>query len=308
MGDVMEDLKKYIKQNDNDNLLDEFVKAKKDQEFSILLDTLNLSDKVLCKYTSLLEDSTKEYKNCIKCSGLDHCKNSLCGYRYKPVEKDESLTFIYEPCKYKEQQLKDKNNYTNLRTFHLSENLKNARMKDIYVDDKNRVEIIKLLDSYCDNYLKGNKQKGMYLYGNFGSGKTYLIAALFNELAKNDVPCAMVYFPEFLRVLKSSFSNVESDYETTFSYIKNVPLLLLDDIGAENITSWGRDEVLGTILQYRMDNNLTTFFTSNLSMEELEDHLCDTGKKIDKIKARRLVERIKYLSVEKKLVGVNRRK
>lgn len=303
----MEDLKKYVKQSNDDKLLGDFNKAKTDQEFSILVDTLSLDDKTLCKYTSLLEDSVKEYKNCIKCSGLDCCKNSLCGYRYKPVEKDNTLSFVYEPCKYQEDKLKDKNNFTNLKTFHLSENLKNAKMKDIYVDDKSRVEIIKFLDSYCDNYLKCNKQKGMYLCGNFGSGKTYLVAALFNELAKNNISCAMVYFPEFLRVLKSSFSNVESDYETTFSYIKNVPLLLIDDLGAENLTPWGRDEVLGTILQHRMDNNLATFFTSNLSIEELEDHLSDTGKKIDKIKARRLVERIKYLSVEKKLVGANHR-
>ena len=33
------------------------------------------------------------------------------------------------------------------------------------------------------------------------------------------------------------------------------------------------DEVLGVILQYRMEENLPTFFTSNLSLKELEDHL-----------------------------------
>ena len=45
-----------------------------------------------------------------------------------------------------------------------------------------------------------------------------------------------------------------------------------------------RDEILGTILQYRMDNNLTTFFTSNLNIEELEEHLKTTNKSIDKYK------------------------
>lgn len=36
-------------------------------------------------------------------------------------------------------------------------------------------------------------------------------------------------------------------------------VLLIDDIGAENNSPWSRDEVLGTILQYRMDSDLTTF-------------------------------------------------
>ena len=46
----------------------------------------------------------------------------------------------------------------------------------------------------------------------------------------------------------------------------------IDDIGAETTTSWGRDEVLGTILQYRMQEGLVTFFTSNFTMDELEEH------------------------------------
>ena len=77
-----------------------------------------------------------------------------------------------------------------------------------------------------------------------------------------------------------------------FEYIKKIPLLLIDDIGAENVTNWSRDEVLGTILQYRMEENLPTLFTSNLTIEELETHLSTTNKDIDKVKARRIMERI----------------
>ncbi len=45
-----------------------------------------------------------------------------------------------------------------------------------------------------------------------------------------------------------------------FGKLKTVPLLLLDDIGAENTTNWSRDEVLAPLLQYRMENHLPTFF------------------------------------------------
>ena len=85
-------------------------------------------------------------------------------------------------------------------------------------------------------------------------------------------------------------------------------VLLLDDIGAENNSSWARDDVLGTILQYRMDNNLTTFFTSNFTIEELENVLAETNKERDEIKARRIIERIKYLTTELTLISENKRK
>ncbi|NLC48473.1 MAG: hypothetical protein GX758_03850, partial [Tenericutes bacterium] len=77
---------------------------------------------------------------------------------------------------------------------------------------------------------------------------------------------------------------------------------------AENNTSWSRDEVLSTILQYRMDNDLTTFFTSNFTIDELENLLAETSKGADLIKARRIVERIRFLTIEEKLISKNKRK
>ena len=92
-----------------------------------------------------------------------------------------------------------------------------------------------------------------------------------------------------------------------FELLKKIPLLLLDDIGAENCSNWSRDEVLGPILQYRMDNHLPTFFTSNLTLEELETSLATTSSGVDKLKARRIIERIKQLTVQLELVSKNRR-
>ena len=83
--------------------------------------------------------------------------------------------------------------------------------------------------------------------------------------------------------------------------------MLLDDIGAENCSAWARDEVLGPILQYRMESHLPTFFTSNLTIEELETSLAATATGVDKVKARRIIERIKQLTVTIELVSENRR-
>ena len=93
-----------------------------------------------------------------------------------------------------------------------------------------------------------------------------------------------------------------------FNFIKKANYLLLDDIGADSVTEWSRDEVLGTILQYRMEEKLPTFFTSNLTLDELEDHLATTNKEVDHIKSRRIIERIKQLTTSVTMISENKRK
>ena len=56
-----------------------------------------------------------------------------------------------------------------------------------------------------------------------------------------------------------------------------------------------------------MQSHLPTFFTSNLSLDELETALAITTSNADKVKARRIIERIKQLTVTIELVSENRR-
>ncbi|BDP80863.1 hypothetical protein EfmAA290_15390 [Enterococcus faecium] len=60
--------------------------------------------------------------------------------------------------------------------------------------------------------------------------------------------------------------------------VKRSPILMIDDIGADAMSSWIRDEVFGVILQYRMQEQLPTFFSSNFTMDELEQHLSVTQR------------------------------
>ena len=245
----------------------------------------------------------------MKCNCLSECKNEVSGYCNLPEVDGEGITFSYKACRYKKKDI-EKNKYKeNLNLFDVPTVLKEAKIKDIYTDDDSRTEAIKYILNYIENY-KDKDLKGLYLHGNFGTGKTYLIASLFNELAKKGEKSAIIYFPEFLRSLKASFKNSDPE-EATFSdkyeYIKRIPYLLIDDIGAENVTAWGRDEILGTLLQYRANENLPTFFTSNLNIEELENNLAVTKDKSDKVKARRIIERVKLLTNDIEIIGKNRR-
>lgn len=275
-----------------------------DDTFKKIVKGLNLSREELIKYTSRIKDSSLELKNCKNCKNIMECKNTMCGYVYYPSILQDNLVFSYVPCKYKKKLDNDMSYQNNIFSFDMPKEIINASMKDIYTDDKNRLEAIKWLTTFIKKIENGEKSKGLFLTGNFGCGKTYLVAAAFNELAKKGKKVACLYYPEFLRSLKERFSD---DYKEIFNKVKKCDLLLIDDIGAETVTCWNRDEVLGTILQYRMQENLPTFFTSNLSINELETHLAYNDSE-GKLKARRIIERIKYLTDNITMIAENRRK
>lgn len=292
----MEKLKLDKKSTDFD-LKVKFNKHLDNKYFYKICKSLSLPEDVLMKNTSSLLEASKEFENCSNCKELASCKNTIPGNMLKAEKNNNGIVFSYVRCKYSMKE-KYKDNVTN---FDLPKNIKNASMKNVYKDDKQRIEIIKRMKEFKDAYLKGDNPKGLYIYGNFGSGKSYLTAALFNDLAEKNVKSVIVHVSELIRSIKDSF---DKDYSDIFDEVKYAPLLLLDDIGAENLTSWSRDEVLEPILQYRMDEGLPTFFTSNYSIEQLENHFTING---EKIKAKRIIERVKQLSLEIELVGKNRR-
>ena len=296
----MEKIDKFLNSKISTSIKQNYIKALEDEAFRRLITQYKIDEEVGMKYTSRLMDSSKEHTNCSNCPSLAACSNSVRGFCLTPKQNKNTINFSYDMCKY----LKKEEYRENVQVFDVAKDIKNASIKNIYTNDKNRIEIIKAIKNFINEYKKGNNPKGIYLHGSFGSGKTYLISALFNELAKSGTTSVIIHTPELLRSLKDSFS---TDYSEKFYLLKHTPLLLLDDIGAEYLTAWGRDEVIEPILQYRLDEGLPTFFTSNFTILELEKHFTTASNSIDKVKARRIIERIKQLSVEVELISKNLR-
>lgn len=306
----MQKVSDKMKKNNLDNLLDEaYDEALQNDKFKEFVCKLKVKREILRKYTSILEESSIEYHNCKNCPGLIACQNKITGYAKLPKVNGDSLEFSYKPCKYKKKYDKEEKIHNNTKLFNVPKEIKEASFKMVYKTDKNRYQTILWLTDFIKKYKNDAHQKGLYLCGNFGSGKTYLIAATFNELGKDGIKSAIVFWPEFLNSLKASFnSEVKSEFKDKYNYVKKVPLLLIDDLGAESVTPWSRDEILCPLLQYRMDEKLPTFFTSNLNLETLENHLAITSKGDEIIKAGRIISRIKQLTEYQELISKNLRK
>ena len=196
---------------------------------------------------------------------------------------------------------------TRVRTINMPKSIRRARIKDY--DQTKRQDVLMAALAFIDAYQEQPQEfhKGMYLQGKFGVGKTFLLAAIANELAANGFKSTLVHFPSFAVEIKSAIG--ENNTKQLIDEIKKAPVLMLDDIGAEQLSSWLRDDVLGVILQYRMQEELPTFFSSNLAMAQLESEYLTVNNRgeAEPVKARRIMERIRFLASEYLVEGPNRR-
>ena len=192
-----------------------------------------------------------------------------------------------------------------LNLINFPSSLKNVSFLDVYRDDVQRLTVLNRMIEFVNDY--PNNLKGLYLYGDFGVGKSFMMAALAHDLSeKRGVSSTLLHYPSFVIDAKNAIS--DGNVKNLVDEIKLSEVLILDDIGAEQSTAWVRDEILQVILQYRMQENLPTFFTSNFNFEDLEQHFAKGKQGNDETwEARRVMERIRYLAEETRLEGVNRR-
>ncbi|WHY76420.1 primosomal protein DnaI [Neobacillus sp. WH10] len=264
-----------------------------------------ITQEIIDKSMSKLYEYTNQSKNCDRCESLEKCTNFMIGYHPELVLSRNSIDVIYKRCSRKIMADEKKKNEKLIKSLYVPRDILEATFED-FEGDSGRLDAGDKAATFLMNYEAGKKVKGLYLYGKFGVGKSYLLGAIANELARKQISSMIVYVPELLREMKSSIA--DSTLNEKIEALKKEPILMLDDIGAEAMSSWTRDEVLGPILQFRMLESLPTFFTSNFDFKGLEHHLTYSQRgEEEKMKALRIMERIRTLSEPVLVGGPNRR-
>lgn len=249
-------------------------------------------------------DWTKELDLKTACESSENCL--LANGYYEDLIYDGLLQKVITPCVHTLKQLQKDELLSNYIVMDIPETLATVTMADIVAnpnEDLNYIRVVREVSEYL-NRLDGT---GYYLYGDVGVGKTYLLSAITNEIVKQGKKVAFVHTPTLSNNLKNMISRRES-LDGLLSRLKHVDVLVLDDIGTEGVSDWLRDDILLSILNYRMDTNKTCFFTSNLSMAQLEEYYSVNNRnEVNDLAAKRLMERIRMTSKEVRLLGNNRR-
>ena len=257
----------------------------------------------------------------------DEIKRSLPKFNQFLVEcrkvKEGDVTYIakgYEPIltmnegyadvTYKEtRQLKEQQEQQaiskRINLLSLPQSYRKITFADIALDDVARVDTFEILVDFVANYPSPD-QKGLYIYGDMGVGKSFMLAAMAHELSETKkVATTIIHYPSFAIDVRNGIK--DNSVKEQIDAVKEAEVLVLDDIGAEQFSSWIRDDVLQVILQYRMIEELPTFFTSNYSFADLEAKLSNGRQGDETWQAKRVMERIRFLAKEVHLRGVNRR-
>ena len=266
---------------------------------------LNLSDEEIYDNLVQLDRIIFQEENCKLLT--DKCFNSA-GYHITVDRVKNKLYFYVLPCPKMEKiylENKFKENY--LYNYYSSSEISNTMLKKEIIGDKVHKSKNEIINNF--KYIIKNKDwHGMWIWGKSGIGKTFISFAFSNFYADQlNKKIVFIYVPDFVNLIKSGFSNV-IDREKSVKIIEQAneaDVTFFDDIGSEFATEWFYSNCLLPILNNRTNNKKTTYFNSNLSLQ-------DFGKEISKkIKSQnknefvcRIIDRIQFL-IEGKSLHMN---
>ncbi|MCF6461472.1 AAA family ATPase [Clostridium sp. Cult3] len=218
--------------------------------------------------------SQSNIKTCSECGGKKELIINIAG-----IEKKVPCLCHCESAEYKrlqeiEEQKQKMLRLEKLRSHSLmGKQFESCTFENFQMNNQNK-GMYKLGRNYCENWqeMKENNM-GLLLYGPPGTGKTFLAFCIANELLNDMVPVIAISSIGLLNRIKETYNTWGRDGEVEIiNNLKNANLLVLDDLGAENNTSWAKEKIY-EIIDSRYRDKKPCIITTNLDREGLKRKL-----------------------------------
>lgn len=112
-------------------------------------------------------------------------------------------------------------------------------------------------------------EKGIMLTGDVGRGKTHLAAAIANELLKRLYTVVFGNITNIISLIRSTYNGGEVTENEILDTLGKVDLLVIDDVGKENDSSYTKSLVY-QIINRRYEDNKKVVITTNLNTAGLQ--------------------------------------
>jgi len=147
----------------------------------------------------------------------------------------------------------------------LTDWLTGATFDTFDAQDTTQAEPLRVSRSYCADLLKGElgSHPWLVLWGQYGTGKTHLSAAILHEALANGKTCRFRVWPQWLEQLQATFDGVGNSSQVVED-LKSGQVVVIDDIDKQHPTKSGwAEEKLYTALNHRYNTGKPTILTFN---------------------------------------------
>lgn len=133
---------------------------------------------------------------------------------------------------------------------------------------------------FVQKQLTEKSSRGLLIDGPVGSGKTFLLACVANELLAHGRAVRYISYSDFLFLVRLSFApdSPYSEYELIRD-IERIPVLIIDDLGTEQATDFS-SSLLYRIIDHRYGKKLPFVISTSCSLNQLARRLGYLGEKI----------------------------
>jgi DNA replication protein DnaC len=201
-----------------------------------------------------------------------------------------------EAIRRREQQREDMEIVSKLRSKSLMDDKFSAQTFSSFEVSRQNEKVFRLCKRYADGFDQMlQRNQGLLLYGDVGTGKTFSSACIANALLDKKIPVVMTSFVKLLEKTRG----FDEDDESIIRQLNKAKLLVIDDLGAERGSDYALEKVYD-IVDSRYRANLPMILTTNLDLEEM--------KAERDIRRSRIYDRIFEVCYPVKFTGISFRK
>lgn len=143
-------------------------------------------------------------------------------------------------------------------------------------DDMTNPKLTAAMKRYVEGFEKYHAEgRGLLLYGETGTGKTYAACEVANALIDRGIPCLVTNFSRIANTVFGTTTGKQDYYDS----LNRFQLLVVDDLAAERKTEY-MSEIVYTVIDNRIRTNLPMIVTTNLTKSELTHPSDMTYKRI----------------------------
>ena len=140
----------------------------------------------------------------------------------------------------------------------------------VLADNPQLSKAYRFAHKYCENF-PNNKEPNLVFYGEVGTGKTFLLECIANELMKrlNYVVFSTAY--DINKTMIKAFNSPFSERDTILAPLFESDLLIIDDLGTEPLYHESTLTNLFTLINERQRNNLAMIVSTNLTPDQINE-------------------------------------